>query len=60
MFFDSIGIIYTKEGHLLKNWVDGLSDEAHYPWESPKEIRLKLVNTTFATNKSMFQFIDKR
>ena len=23
-----------KQGYALKNWVEGLSDEAYYPWES--------------------------
>ena len=27
-----------KQGHALKNWVEGLSDEAYYPWESPKKL----------------------
>ena len=26
-----------KQGYALKNWVEGLSDEAWYPWESPKK-----------------------
>ena len=37
-----------KQGYVLKNWVEGLSDEAFYPWESPKRIWLKSVNPTFA------------
>ena len=40
----------SKQSHALKNWVEGLSDEAFYPWESPKKIRLKLVNPKFATD----------
>ena len=24
----------SKQGFALKNWVEGLSDEAYYPWES--------------------------
>ena len=28
----------NKQGHALKNWVEGLSEEAFYPWESPKKI----------------------
>ena len=35
----------TKQGYALKNWVEVLSDEAHYPWESQKN-RLKSVNPT--------------
>ena len=31
----------------MNNWMDGVSDEAYYPWESPKKIRLKSVNPTF-------------
>ena len=30
--------MYNKQGHALKNWVEGLSDEAFYPWESPKKV----------------------
>ena len=26
-----------KQGCSLKNWFEGLSDEAYYPWESPKK-----------------------
>ena len=42
-----------KQGYALKNWVEELSDEAFYPWESPKKIRLKSVNPTitFATKQ---------
>ena len=46
-----LNIIYIKQGHALKNWVEGLSDQAFYPWESPKEIRLKSVNPRFATEQ---------
>ena len=42
-------IMNIKQGYTLKNWVEGVSDEALYPWESLKKIRLKLVNPTFAT-----------
>ena len=31
-----------KQGYTLKNWVEGLFDEAYYPWESQK-------NPTFAS-----------
>ena len=34
------------QGYALKNWVEGLSDEAYYPWESP--------------NKRKFGFFDKK
>ena len=40
-----------KQGHTLNNWVEGLSDEAYYPWESRKNIRLKSVNPTFASEQ---------
>ena len=43
--------LYSKQGYALKNWVEGLSDEAFYPWESPKKIRLKSVSPTFATKQ---------
>ena len=41
-------MLSNKQGHTLKNCVEGVSDEAFYPWESPKKIRIKSVNTTFA------------
>ena len=43
-----------KQGYALKNWVERLSDEVFYPWESPKKIRLKSVNAvnpTFVTKQ---------
>ena len=30
-------MLNNKQGHTLKNCVEGVSDEAFYPWESPKE-----------------------
>ena len=27
---------------MLNNWVEGLSDEAYYPWESPKQKSTKI------------------
>ena len=30
-------MMYTKQGYALKNWVEGLSDEAYNPWESQKK-----------------------
>ena len=30
-------MVDSKQGYALKNWVQGLSDEAYYPWESPKK-----------------------
>ena len=34
-------------------WMEGLSDEAYYPWDwdSPKKIRLKSVNLTFVNEQ---------
>ena len=29
-------------GNALKNWVEGSSDEAYYPWESPKKKSTKI------------------
>ena len=43
--------VLIKQGHTLNNWVEGLSDEVIYPWESPKKIRLKSVDPTFATEQ---------
>ena len=43
---------YTfKQGYTLKNWVEGVSDEAHYPLESQKKIRQKSVNPTFTSEQ---------
>ena len=42
-----------KQGHALKSWVEGLSDEAFYPWESPKKIELKSVNPFFTEQKKV-------
>ena len=48
-----------KQGHTLINWVEGVSDEAYYPWESPKKIRLKSVNPTFVNDYFIDLSIDK-
>ena len=45
------GCIIIRVSHTLNNWVDGVSVEAYYPWESPKKIRLKSVNPTFASEQ---------
>ena len=40
----------SKQGYALKNWVEGLSDEAYYPCRAlgvTKKNRLKSVNPTF-------------
>ena len=47
----SFTIQKNRVSHMLNNWVDGVSDEAYYPWESPKKIRLKSVNPTFASEQ---------
>ena len=44
-------VLSIKQGYALKNWMEGLSDEAYYPWESPKKIQLKSVNPTFASEQ---------
>ena len=44
----------TKQGYALKNWVEVLSDEAHYPWESQKN-RLKSVNPPISNRISTEQ-----
>ena len=41
----------VRVSHTLKNWVDGVSDEVNYPWESPKKIRLQSVKPTFASEQ---------
>ena len=40
-----------KQGYVLKNWLEGLSDEAFYCWESPKKIGIKSVDPTFVTEQ---------
>ena len=40
-------LLYSKQCYTLNNWVEGLSIEANYPWESTKKIGLKSVNPTF-------------
>ena len=37
--FDDLNTVdlVDKQGHALKNCVEGVSDEAFYPWESPKK-----------------------
>ena len=37
MRFLAITPISDRVSHTLNNWVDGVSDEAYYPWESPKK-----------------------
>ena len=46
--------LHCKQGYALKNWVEGLSDEAFYPWESPKKIWLQSVNPKFVTEQKKF------
>ena len=43
--------MFIKQVYALKNWVEGSSDEAYYPWESPKKIQLKSVNPTFVNEQ---------
>ena len=43
--------MFIKQGYALKNWVERLSDEAYFPWESPKKNRLKTVNPTFVNKQ---------
>ena len=40
--------IYYKQGSMLKNWVEGLTDEACYPWQSPNFF----VKPTIATEQN--------
>ena len=39
LWVDFLETLYIKQGYALKNWVEGVSDEAFYPWESPKKNR---------------------
>ena len=48
--------MYTKQGYASKNWVDGLSDEAYYPWESPKFFWLKSVNPSLVNEQKNVLF----
>ena len=66
-FFLNSGVWYKirqdvqfKQGYAFKNWVEGLSDEAYYPWESPKKIDLNWSTLHLPPNKRKFQFIHKR
>ena len=44
--------VQSKQGYVLKNWVEGLTDEAYYPWMGvTKKNQLKLVNPTFVTEQ---------
>ena len=51
IFTHANACMISKQGYALKNWAEELSDEAFYPWESPKKIRLKSVNPTFVTEE---------
>ena len=44
----------TKQSYTLKNWVEGISDEAYYPWALgvTKKNRLELVSPTFVTEQN--------
>ena len=48
------------QGYALKNWVEGLSDEAYYPWESPKKFDLNWSTLHLPANKRKFRFMDKK
>ena len=41
-----------KQGYALKIWVEGLSDEAYYPWESPKK---ECFDLSIKANLQVFQ-----
>ena len=45
--------MFGKMNHFNKKYkfYKSLSDEAYYPWESPKKIRLKSGNPTIATEQ---------
>ena len=47
--------VKSKQGYTLKNWVEGLSDEAYYPVSHQKN----RSTLHLSTNKRMFWFIDK-
>ena len=49
--YSSVICVFNEQVYTLKSWVEGLSDEAFYPRESPKKIRLKSVNPTFVTEQ---------
>ena len=42
------------QGYALKNWVEGLSDEAYYPWESPKKFDLNWSTLHLQQTKESF------
>ena len=33
-------LLNAKQGYTLKTWLEGVSDEAYYPWESPKKFKI--------------------
>ena len=43
--------IYNTQGYAFENWVEGLSHEAYYPWESPPKNWVKSANPTIATKE---------
>ena len=50
---------YSKQDHKLKNWVEGLSDEAYFPLESPKRNWLKSVNHTIEFIQQIADALEK-
>ena len=35
-------LVLVEQGNASKNWVEGFSDEAYYPWKSPKKKSTKI------------------
>ena len=48
--------IYSKEGFVLKNWMEGLSDEVYYLPQGVTFFWLKQVNCTIATEQKKVLF----
>ena len=44
-------ILYSKQGYVSKNWVEGISVEVYYLWEPPKNFWIKSVNPTLGTEQ---------
>ena len=44
-----------KQGYVLKNWVEGLSDETNYAWESSK-INLTKIGQPYICQRAKESF----
>ena len=49
----------NKQGYASKNWAEGISDEAYYPWESQKKFDLNRSALHLPSNKHCFDLLIK-